>query len=47
MTEKKSKLAILKTKETAESVLDFINKISKEEMRKDSHIILEMMEKAS
>ena len=47
MTEKKSKLAILKTKETAESVVDFINKISKEEMRKDSHIILEMMEKAS
>ena len=47
MTEKKSKLAVLKTKETAESVVDFINKISKEELRKDSHIILEMMEKAS
>ena len=47
MTEKKSKLAEIKTKPTAESVTGFINNIADEQKRKDSFVLLEMMEKAS
>ncbi len=47
MAEKKSKLAVIKTKPTAESVEDFINKVPQEQKRKDGFILLEMMKKAS
>ena len=47
MAEKKSKLADIKTKPTAASVEDFINKIEDEQKRKDSFVLLEMMKKAS
>ncbi len=47
MAEKKSKLAVIKTKPTTASVEDFINKIPDEQKRKDSFVILEMMKKAS
>src|SRR6187399_819101 len=47
MAEKKSKLAEIKTKPTAASVEDFINKIDDEQKRKDSFVLLEMMKKAS
>ena len=47
MAEKKSKLAIIKTKPTALSIEDFINNIPNEQKRKDSFELLEMMEKAS
>ncbi len=47
MAEKKSKLAKIKTTETAASVHDFINAINDEQKRKDSFVILEMMKKAS
>ncbi len=47
MTEKKSKLAEIKTKPTGASVEDFINSIPDEQKRKDSFVILEMMKKAS
>jgi len=47
MAEKKSKLAVIKTKPTAESVEDFINSIESEHKRKDSFVILEMMKKAT
>jgi hypothetical protein len=47
MTEKKSKLAEIKTKPTAASVEDFINAIKDEQKRKDSFVILEMMKEAS
>jgi hypothetical protein len=47
MAEKKSKLAQIKTKETAASVEDFINALPDEQKRKDSFAILEMMQKAS
>lgn len=47
MAEKKSKLAVIKTKPTDESVVDFINKIDQEQKRKDSLVLLEMMKKAS
>lgn len=40
-------MAEIKTKATAESVEDFLNKIENEEKRKDSFTILEMMEKAT
>lgn len=40
------KLAEIKTKETNSSVEDFINSIADEQKRKDSQIILTMMEKA-
>src|SRR5215216_2157484 len=36
----------IKTKPTAESVEDFINKVADEQKRKDSFIILEMMREA-
>ena len=47
MAEKKSKLAEIKTKPTAASVEDFINKVTSEQKRKDSLVLLEMMKKAS
>lgn len=47
MAEKKSKLAVIKTKPTAASVEDFINNVKDEQMRKDSFVLMEMMRKAS
>src|ERR1039457_950924 len=47
MTEKKSKLAEIKTKPTSSSVEDFINNVTDEQKRKDSFVLLEMMKKAS
>jgi hypothetical protein len=47
MAEKKSKLAVIKTKPTAASVEDFINAVTNEQKRKDSLVLLEMMKKAS
>ncbi len=47
MAEKKSKLAIIKTKPTVDSVEAFINKIEDEQKRKDCFVLLEMMKKAS
>ena len=47
MAEKKSKLAVIKTKPTVASVEDFINSVPDEQKRKDSFMILEMMKKAS
>lgn len=47
MTEKKSKLAVIKTKETSESVASFIDKVQDEQKRKDSGVLLEMMKAAS
>jgi len=41
------KLAQIKTKETSASVEDFINSVKDEVKRKDSFIILKMMQKAS
>ena len=41
------KLAVIKTKETAASVEDFINAVTDEQKRKDSFVILEMMKKAT
>ncbi len=40
------KLAQIKTKPTSSSVEDFINSIADEQKRKDSFIILDLMEKA-
>lgn len=40
------KLAEIKTKATSSSVEDFINSIADEQKRKDSFVILKMMEKA-
>jgi len=47
MAEKKSKLAVIKTKPTSASVEDFINSIESEQKRKDSFVLLEMMKKAT
>jgi hypothetical protein len=47
MPEKKSKLVEIKTKPTADSVEDFINKIADEQKRNDCIELLEMMKKAS
>lgn len=47
MPEKKSKLAVIKTKENSASVEGFINSVKEEQKRKDSFVILEMMKKAS
>jgi hypothetical protein len=47
MTEKKAKLAEIKTKPTSASVEDFINNVKDEQKRKDSLVILEMMKKAT
>jgi len=41
------KLAVIKIKETSASVEGFINSVKNEEMRKDSYIILKMMQKAA
>ncbi len=47
MAGKKSKLAVIKTKPTSSSVVDFINNITNEQKRKDSFVLLEMMKKAT
>ena len=47
MPEKKSKLAVIKTKPTTASVEDFINNLDSEQKRKDSFVLLEMMKKAT
>ncbi len=47
MAEKKSKLVEIKTKPTAASVEDFINKLTDEQKREDSFLLLEMMKKAT
>jgi len=47
MTEKKSKLAVIKTKPTSASVEAFINNVTNEQKRKDSFVLLEIMKKAS
>jgi hypothetical protein len=47
MAERKSKLAVIKTKQTTASVEDFINTVKDEQKRKDSFVLLEMMKKAS
>ena len=41
------KLADIKTKQTAASVDSFIDSVPDEQKRKDSHVILKMMEKAT
>lgn len=41
------KLAVIKTKETNSSVEDFINKIKDEEKRKDSFLLLKLMQTAA
>jgi Domain of unknown function (DU1801) len=43
----KSKLAEIKTKENSASVEDFINGLPDEQKRKDSFVILKLMEKAT
>lgn len=47
MSEKKSKLAEIKTKPTAASVEDFLNSVRDEQRRMDSLVLLKMMKKAS
>ena len=47
MAEKKTKLAVIKTKPTTASVEDFINSIKDEQKRKDSFVLLEIMKKAT
>ena len=47
MAEKKSKLAVIKTKPTAVNVEGFINQIPDEQKRKDCFVLLEMMKKAT
>ena len=47
MAEKKSKLVEIKTKPTSASVEDFINNVPDEQKRKDSQVILNLMEKAT
>ena len=47
MSEKKGKLAVIKTKPTSASVEDFINNVENEQKRKDSFELLEMMKKAT
>lgn len=42
-----AKVAQIKTKPTESSVADFIDAIPNEQKRKDSHVILKMMEKAT
>jgi len=41
------KLAVIKTKQTSSSVADFINNVPDEQKRKDSEVVLKMMEKAT
>jgi Domain of unknown function (DU1801) len=40
------KVAVIKTKQTSASVTGFIDSITDEQKRKDSHVILKLMEKA-
>jgi hypothetical protein len=47
MAVKKSKLAEIKTKQTTDSVVDFINAIPEEQKRKDSFVIMEMLKSAT
>jgi len=47
MAEKKSRLAVIKTRETSASVEDYLNKVQPEQKKKDSQVILEMMKKAT
>lgn len=47
MAEKKSKPAQIKTKPTADSVVEFLNKIPEDQKRKDSFAVMEMMKKAT
>ncbi len=47
MADKKSKLAVIKTKPTSASVENFINSVNDEQKRKDSFVLLEMMKKAT
>jgi hypothetical protein len=47
MAEKKTKLAEIKTKQTAASVEEFIHTVKDEQKRNDSFALLEMMRKAS
>jgi hypothetical protein len=47
MAEKKSKLAEIKTKETLDSVTDFLNSLEHEQKRQDSFALLEMMQAAT
>jgi hypothetical protein len=42
MAEKKSKLAVIKTKPTTASVEDFINTVESEQKRKDSFVLLDI-----
>lgn len=42
-----AKLAVIKTKENDSSVIDFINTIQNEQIRKDSHLLLILMQKLS
>lgn len=42
-----ARVAQIKTKETSANVKDFIDKVPDETKRRDSHVILKMMEKAS
>jgi hypothetical protein len=42
-----AKVAEIKTKETEESVEDFLNSIADEQKRKDSFVVLKLMEKAT
>jgi len=46
-SEKKSKLAEIKTKQNSASVEDFLSSIKDEQQRKDSFTILKLMQKAS
>ncbi|MEP7235415.1 MAG: DUF1801 domain-containing protein, partial [Ignavibacteriota bacterium] len=47
MAEKKSKLAVVKTKPTTASVEEFLKNIKDEKKRVDSFVLLEMMKKAT
>lgn len=47
MAEKKSKLVVIKTQQTTDSVNDFICNISDEKKRNDSLLLLKLMQKAS
>lgn len=47
MAEKKSKLAVTKTKPTTASVEDFINGVKDEQKRKDCLVLFKMMKKAT
>ncbi len=42
-----AKVAVIKTKENAESVEDFINKVKDERQRKDSFVLVELMQDVS